>query len=171
MFFTLAVRCFLRIIYQTLCNPMDCSPPGSSVHGILQARIMEWGAMPSSRGSSWPRDWTHVSYIIGRFFTIWATKKALYILVGISNEMLCSQCSLSVLYHFALSYSVMFTLTPWLSCSPPGFFTIKSLFVPLWRYFKTIIHSSSKFLPLMSSHGCFWPVLLLWWLPNDALLF
>ena len=37
---------------------MDCSPPGSSVHGILQARILEWVAMPSSRGSSWPRDWT-----------------------------------------------------------------------------------------------------------------
>ena len=40
----------------TLCDPMDCSPPGSSVHGILQARILEWVAMPSSRGSSWLRD-------------------------------------------------------------------------------------------------------------------
>ena len=40
----------------TLCDPMDCSPPGSSVHGILQARILEWVAMPSSRGSSQPRD-------------------------------------------------------------------------------------------------------------------
>ena len=92
-------------------------------------------------------------------------------LVGISNAMLCSQCSLSVLYHFALSHSVMFTLTPWLSCSLPGFFTVKSLFVPLWRYFKTIIHSSSKILPLMNSHGCFRPALLLWWLPNHVLLF
>ena len=44
-------------------NPMDCSPPGSSVHGVLQARILEWVAMSSSRESSWPRDWTHVSYI------------------------------------------------------------------------------------------------------------
>ena len=44
----------------TLCDPMDCSPPGSSVHGILQARILEWITMPSSRGSSWPRDRTHV---------------------------------------------------------------------------------------------------------------
>ena len=42
----------------TLEDPMDCSPPGSSVHGILQARILEWVAMLSSRGSSWPRDWT-----------------------------------------------------------------------------------------------------------------
>ena len=45
----------------TLCNPMDCSPPGSSVHGIFQARIMEWGATFSSRGSSQSRDPTHVS--------------------------------------------------------------------------------------------------------------
>ena len=47
----------------TLCNPMYCSPPGSSVHGIVQARILEWVAMPSSRGSFQPRDRTHVSYI------------------------------------------------------------------------------------------------------------
>ena len=43
----------------TLCDPLDCSPPGSSVHGILQARILEWVAMPSSRGSSWPKNQTH----------------------------------------------------------------------------------------------------------------
>ena len=47
----------------TLCDPMDCSPPGSSVHGILQARILEWIAMPSSRGSSQPRDRPHVSWV------------------------------------------------------------------------------------------------------------
>ena len=46
-----------------LCDPMDCSPPGSLVHGILQTRILEWVAVPSSRGSSWPRDRTHVSYV------------------------------------------------------------------------------------------------------------
>ena len=53
-----------------LCDPMDCSLPGSSVCGILQARILEWVAMPSSRASFWPRDWTCVSCIAGRFFTI-----------------------------------------------------------------------------------------------------
>ena len=47
----------------TLCDPMDCSPSASSVHGILQARILEWVAMPSSMGSSPPRDQTHVSYV------------------------------------------------------------------------------------------------------------
>ena len=47
----------------TLCNPVDCSPPGSSVHGILQARILEWGAMPDSRGFSRPRNQTSISCI------------------------------------------------------------------------------------------------------------
>ena len=46
----------------TLCKPMDCNLPGSSVHGILQAWILEWVAMPFSRGSSQPRDWTHISW-------------------------------------------------------------------------------------------------------------
>ena len=54
----------------TLCNPMDCSPPGSSVHGIFQARILEWVAISFSRGSSQPRDQTQVSHIAGRCFTI-----------------------------------------------------------------------------------------------------
>ena len=53
----------------TLCNSMDHSPPGSSVHGIFQARILEWGAIPLSRVSSRPRGWTHVFCIAGRFFT------------------------------------------------------------------------------------------------------
>ena len=47
----------------TLCAPMDCSPPGSSVHGILKARTLEWVAMPSSKVCSWPRDWTCISYV------------------------------------------------------------------------------------------------------------
>ena len=54
----------------TLCNPMDYSLPGSSVHGILQARILEWVAIPLSRGSCQPRDQTQVSHIAGRLF-IW----------------------------------------------------------------------------------------------------
>ena len=63
----------------TLCRPMDCRPPCSSVHGILQARILEWVAMPSSRGSSQPRDRTHASCVscAGRqFFTTGATWEA-----------------------------------------------------------------------------------------------
>ena len=59
-----------------LCNSMDCVPPGSSVHGISQARILERVVIPFSRGSSWPRNQIHVSNIscIG-FFTIWATRE------------------------------------------------------------------------------------------------
>ena len=53
-----------------MCNRMDYSLPGSSVHGILQARIPEWVAMPSSRGSSQARDQTQVSHILDRFFTV-----------------------------------------------------------------------------------------------------
>ena len=60
----------------TLCDPMDCSPPGSSVDGILQVRILECVAISFSRGSSWPRDWTQVSRIAGRRFKLWATRKA-----------------------------------------------------------------------------------------------
>ena len=56
----------------TLCDPMDGSPSGSSVHGILQSRILEWVAVPSSRGSSWPRDWTCVSYVS------WVGRQVLY---------------------------------------------------------------------------------------------
>ena len=64
------VKVLVTQLCLTLCDPLDCSPPGSSVYGILQARILEWVAIPFSRGSSWPRDPTQVSCIAGRF---WAT--------------------------------------------------------------------------------------------------
>ena len=60
----------------TLHDPTDCNLPGSSVHGIFQARILEWVATSFSRGSSWPRDQIWVSHISGRFFTIWITREA-----------------------------------------------------------------------------------------------
>ena len=58
------------------CDPMDCSMPGSSVRGILQARILEWVALSFFRGSSWPRNQTWVSCIAGRWFTSWAMREA-----------------------------------------------------------------------------------------------
>ena len=64
---------FLREVAQscpTLCDPVDCSPPGSSVRGILQARILEWVAISFSRGSSRLRDRTQVSCIVGRCFNL-----------------------------------------------------------------------------------------------------
>ena len=60
----------------TLCDPMDCSLPGFSVHGILQARILEGVTISFSRGSSWPRNRTWVSHIGGRCFNLWATREA-----------------------------------------------------------------------------------------------
>ena len=62
----------------TLCDPMDCSLPGSSLHGIFQARILEWVAISFSRRPSQPRDWTWVSHIVGWCFTIWATRKVCF---------------------------------------------------------------------------------------------
>ena len=61
----------------TLSNPMDCSLSGSSVHGIFQARVLEWVAISFSRGSSWPRNRIQVSCIAGRCLTVWATREAL----------------------------------------------------------------------------------------------
>ena len=80
----------------TLCNGMECSPPGSSVHGILQARTLERVAISFSRGSSWPRDQTWVSWIAGIFFTIWATREAPKVLVTQSCPTFCDpmDCSL-----------------------------------------------------------------------------
>ena len=73
----------------TLCDPVDCSPPGSSVHEILQARILEWVAISFSRGSSRPRDRTQVSRIAGRRFNLWATREAqMHVFICIT-ELLC----------------------------------------------------------------------------------
>ena len=68
--------CESRSVVSESFPPMDYSPPDSSVHGILQARIVEWVAIPFSRGSFQPRDWTHVSCIANRLFINWATREA-----------------------------------------------------------------------------------------------
>ena len=83
----------------TLCNPVDCGPPGSSVHGILQARILEWVAISFSRGSFWPRVQTQVSHIASRCFTLWATSR-------VQTYFISSVQSLSRVWLFA---------TPWIT--------------------------------------------------------
>ena len=83
----------------TLCDPMDCNPPGSSVHEILQARTLGWIAMPSFRGSSRPRGWTHVSYgscVAGRFFTAESERKPLVPWPGITLCPLHSKCGVLI---------------------------------------------------------------------------
>ena len=67
---------WVGVLVAQLCStlqPTESSPPGSPVHGSLQASMLQWVAMPFSKGSSWPRDQTWVSSIAGRFFTIWTT--------------------------------------------------------------------------------------------------
>ena len=65
----------------TLCNPTDCNLPGSCVRGILQARILGWVAIFFSRRSPWPKGWTQVSCVAGRFFTLWATSVSVYVCI------------------------------------------------------------------------------------------
>ena len=75
---TVCVLCVSHSVILQLCNPMDCSPPGSSVHGVLQARILVWVAISFSRGSSPPRSGTWVSCIAGRFFDGLSHQGSLY---------------------------------------------------------------------------------------------
>ena len=76
-----------------LSDHMGCSPPGSSVHGILQARILEWITIPFSRGSSRPRGWTQASRIPGRFSTIWATRETHFNFICLMRFSACSDAS------------------------------------------------------------------------------
>ena len=88
---------------------MDCSLPGSSVHGIFQARILEWVAISFSRVPSWPRDWTRVSCTAGRLFTVWATRDDCILMEMPQKKWLhCIRCYVStsvVSLFFKLKYS------------------------------------------------------------------
>ena len=81
--------CLVTQSYSTFCNPIDCSLPGSFVHGILQERILQSVAIPFSRGSSQPRDWIWVSCIAGGFFTVWATPEALISILTTVHSLFC----------------------------------------------------------------------------------
>ena len=109
--------CSVTQLCPTLFYPMQCSLPGSSFHGILQARILNWGAMPSCRGSSQPKDQTWVSCIssiAGRFFTHWATKA-------------CSD-NYFVFLHFFFFGKILITLSLKLSEKSIGFLTCLTFF-------------------------------------------
>ena len=107
---------------------MDCSPRGSSVHGILQARILEWIAISPSRGSSQPRDRTGISCTAGRFFTDWATREAIICADCGSNVSLVYKASASLVSasedrtvpHSLLSAARGVPLTEFCSQVPPG---------------------------------------------------
>ena len=125
----------------TLCDPMDCSLPGS-IHEIFQARILEWVAISFSRGSSWPRDRTWVSRIAGRHFTVWATREArhlnfissyilklysktfaLWLLATIPHIFISTISSLSVLPKWLKPFNMKCTVS---SSSSQSFFSLSS---------------------------------------------
>ena len=99
------------------CNPMDCSLPGSSVHGISQARILEWVTTLFSGGSSRPRDQTGVSWIGGQIVYLWTTKEAyIMILHYIFNKDILYPCILwsqiCWMYLYYITYIFVFILQP-----------------------------------------------------------
>ena len=112
-------------------NPMNNSLPGSSVNGILQARMLKWLASLFSKGSSQPRDWTPVPCIAGRFFTIWTTRTAAVITEGpvifVTIEILSilhtkvnSKCSQNVSWVLYLDHLFLFEKSPIFENKPPN---------------------------------------------------
>ena len=127
----------------TLCDPMDHSPRGSPVHGILQARKLEWVAIPFSRGSSWPRDWTSISFgfCIGRqVLYIRATWKAPFQTYLSSKNLLISSVS----------------CLPFVLCSGSKILSFSQNIVP---YYLAVL-------------SCFWILNYSWqiWWPLDKLI-
>ena len=139
------------------CDTMDCSPPGSSVHGILQARTVEWVAISYSRGSSRLRDRTHITCIFctGRWFFITSTSwEALYLLQVCSNCLFLLESIFVVnaflgIYLFHLSYLLcwLFTVFPYV----PFFISIRSVMVHWLSFLILLIHSNFNFLFLGQS--------------------
>ena len=101
----------------TLCDPMDCSLQGSSIHRIFQARMLEWVAISFSRGSSWPRDWTWVFHIAGRCFTVWATKEAVIWLSAVLIIALVLTNSLVILAGWFLLTDFKDHIISWIGTS------------------------------------------------------
>ena len=131
----------------SLCDPVDYDLPGSSVHGSLQARILAWVAIPSSRGSSQPRDQTWVSCIAARSFTIWAMREAQLCVTPLAISSQGHQDSPCDSQSVILQIS---GLTNTLSQTFLGGFTIKRDCNPSrdYKYFSPFIFASFRFLTL-----------------------
>ena len=97
----------------TLCDHMNCSPPGSFIHGILKARNLVWVAIPFSRGSAQPRDLSQVSHTAGRFFTIWTTEKPIHIHISITNAKNIKESRIIYCTAFPLEQIVWVTSCQW----------------------------------------------------------
>ena len=118
-------------------NPVDCSPPGSSIHGILQARILEWVALSFSRGSSRPRDRTQVSRIAGRHFNLWA--RSIFCFVGLIYQTVSTEWSRNIAV-FLLSLPLFFT-----------YFLLNISFQSLMTFGEAYVFYLLKWTPLQSS--------------------
>ena len=116
----------------TRWDPIDCSPPGSSVQGIFPARILEWVAISSSRGSSWPRDWIWVSYIswIGQWILYhWATWEAPQYTLGMAKDICWEMASLGFVGQ--TRPRVPLSLTPRKHSAPRTHFTFGNFLLSL----------------------------------------
>ena len=122
-----------------LCDPMDCSLPGSSIHGIFQARVLKWVAISFSRWFSRSRDQTQVSRIVGRCFTIWATREVLFMTVALYYSLKSGRLIPPIPFFF-----IKIALAIW------GFFVFP---YKLWIFFC----SNLKFVPIL------WNILLVAW--------
>ena len=126
----------------TLCDPMGCSPPSSSIHGIFQARILEWVAVSFFRGSSWPRSWTWVFCIAGRLFTVWAIRgfQGVLTIKATTRTKFLSLICLFHLFH-TMPHIIHVSQSPWNHWSlshPTPFPLCNCLLFPLWpRLFRS----------------------------------
>ena len=139
VFWNKAIFCVWNIIScPTLCDPVDCSLPGSSVHGILQARILEWVAISFSGGSLWLKDRTQVFCIAGRHFTLWATREGLLLLLYYFNII-----SVSVVKSISLwkRFNVCFKILPVLHM--------------LFQVFTILSNVTSRMIRVSKNDSCF----------------
>ena len=130
LYIILKVKVLVTQSCLTLCNHLDCSPPGSSVHGILKARILEWVAISFSRGSSRLRDRTQFYCFAGRFFSIWATREAHML----SYRMLNQEKLILMFIAYICFWKVFYTLE-WIYFHIPYFHSLQ-LLLP-WKYQST----------------------------------
>ena len=123
------VLCYLVAkLYPTLCNPIDCSLPDSSVHGISQAKILEWVDISFSRGFSWPRGWTHISCISRLVFLPLSTSPMLYQRsLNLLSLFIFGHCS-----DWVISITLAFG---WLVCS---YVSLSLLFISSRLFFKLL---------------------------------
>ena len=145
----------------TLCRHVDCSPPSSSVHGILQARTLEWIAISFSRGSSPPRDWTQVSHTAGRRFNLcttreaqWPLRKAFLPLLAIlwNSAFRWVYLSFSPLLLSSLLFTAIFKACSLSRFDFLHFFFLGMVLIPVfWTNSQTSIHSSSGTLSIRST--------------------